>query len=76
MDSFLQELKLGQADRGSSKPDMDSQSDLDPHSTNIYVANLPTNIDEQMFGEYFSRYGPIASVGLKYTFYYSLTSSG
>lgn len=62
MDSFLQELKLGQADRGSSKPDMDSQSDLDPHSTNIYVANLPTNIDEQMFGEYFSRYGPIASV--------------
>ncbi|TIC23130.1 hypothetical protein E3Q12_02157 [Wallemia mellicola] len=62
MDSFLQELKREQAGRGPNKPDMGSQSEIDPHSTNIYVANLPINIDEQMFGEYFSRYGPIASV--------------
>lgn len=61
MDSFLQELKREQTGRGS-RSDPDFHSDADPHSTNLYVANLPTWIDERIFGEYFAQFGAIASV--------------
>ena len=64
MDSFMQELKREQAGRGSgnARPDSAAASDVDPLSTNLYVANLPTNIDERVFGEHFAHFGDIASV--------------
>lgn len=69
MDSFLQELKREQTGRGSGsgRAESDAYSDVDPHTTNLYVANLPTAIDEKVFGEYFAQYGAIASVGEVHT---------
>lgn len=49
---------LAQEAGGSSKP-WDSS---DPTSSNICVLNLPANVTEYLFGEYFSRYGDVASV--------------
>lgn len=49
---------LAQEAGGSSKP-WDSS---DPASSNICVLNLPPNVTEYIFGEYFSRYGDVASV--------------
>ncbi|KEP48437.1 putative RNA recognition motif [Rhizoctonia solani 123E] len=34
----------------------------DPATTNIFVANLPTNIDESSLGMFFARIGPVGSV--------------
>ena len=31
-------------------------------TTNIYVAGVPNDITEQSFGEFFARFGPVASV--------------
>ncbi|KAG8687090.1 hypothetical protein FRC09_013708 [Ceratobasidium sp. 395] len=34
----------------------------DPATTNIFVANLPTNVDENSLGMFFARVGPVGSV--------------
>ncbi|KAH7339715.1 hypothetical protein B0J17DRAFT_597048 [Rhizoctonia solani] len=34
----------------------------DPATTNVFVANLPTNIDESSLGMFFARVGPVGSV--------------
>ncbi|CUA66740.1 U2 snRNP-associated SURP motif-containing protein [Rhizoctonia solani] len=34
----------------------------DPATTNVFVANLPTNIDENSLGMFFARMGPVGSV--------------
>ncbi|CAE6532395.1 unnamed protein product [Rhizoctonia solani] len=44
------ETQSGSRDRG------------DPATTNVFVANLPTNIDESSLGMFFARVGPVGSV--------------
>ncbi|KAF8973143.1 hypothetical protein BDZ97DRAFT_1936060 [Flammula alnicola] len=34
----------------------------DPQTTNLFVANLPTNVTEQSLGKFFARAGPVGSV--------------
>ncbi|KAG8690549.1 hypothetical protein FRC11_010801, partial [Ceratobasidium sp. 423] len=34
----------------------------DPATTNVFVANLPTNVDENSLGMFFARIGPVGSV--------------
>ncbi|KAJ1304679.1 hypothetical protein OPQ81_005818 [Rhizoctonia solani] len=34
----------------------------DPATTNVFVANLPTNVDEHSLGMFFARIGPVGSV--------------
>ncbi|UZJ52985.1 hypothetical protein CBS101457_002305 [Exobasidium rhododendri] len=54
---------LAQEAGGSSKP-WDSP---DPDSTNVCVLNLPANVNEATLGEYFSRYGDVASVKIMWS---------
>lgn len=44
--------------------DMDpgALSEVDPHTTNLYVGNLSPDIDENLLKKEFGRFGPIASV--------------
>lgn len=50
------DVDFGERRRGPSK------EDRDPYSTNLYLGNLPREIDEQKLMEEFAKYGPIASV--------------
>ncbi|KAF8441454.1 hypothetical protein L210DRAFT_997820 [Boletus edulis BED1] len=78
MDSFLEEIKREQALRearysrsahGRSVTALaayDGQSGSkdrgDPETSNLFVANLPSNVTEQSLGLFFARHGPVGSV--------------
>jgi len=52
------------AQEGSHSKPWDSP---DPASTNVCILNLPASVNETTFGEYFSRYGDIASVKIMWS---------
>ncbi|KAF8844644.1 hypothetical protein BDN67DRAFT_962567 [Paxillus ammoniavirescens] len=78
MDSFLEEIKREQALRearysrsthGRSVTSLaayegqsGSKDRGDPETSNLFVANLPSNVTEQSLGQFFARHGPVGSV--------------
>ncbi|EGO25376.1 hypothetical protein SERLADRAFT_448355 [Serpula lacrymans var. lacrymans S7.9] len=78
MDAFLEEIKREQAQREakfSRHPHGRSVTALaayegqsgskdrgDPETSNVFVANLPSNVTEQSLGNFFARSGPVGSV--------------
>ncbi|KAH7888538.1 hypothetical protein F5I97DRAFT_711635 [Phlebopus sp. FC_14] len=78
MDSFLEEIKREQALRearysrsahgrsvtalAAYEGQSGSKDRGDPETSNLFVANLPSNITEQSLGTFFARHGPVGSV--------------
>ncbi|KAF9222577.1 hypothetical protein BS17DRAFT_783065 [Gyrodon lividus] len=78
MDAFLEEIKREQALRearysrsahGRSVTSLaayegqsGSKDRGDPETSNLFVANLPSNVTEQSLGQFFARHGPVGSV--------------
>ncbi|KAG8213728.1 Metallo-dependent phosphatase-like protein [Butyriboletus roseoflavus] len=79
MDSFLEEIKREQALRearysrsshgrsvtalAAYEGQSGSKDRGDPETSNLFVANLPSNVTEQSLGQFFARHGPVGSVG-------------
>ncbi|KAG1737688.1 hypothetical protein EDB19DRAFT_1895829 [Suillus lakei] len=78
MDSFLEEIKREQAMRearysrsshgrsvtalAAYEGQSGSKDRGDPETSNLFVANLPSNVTEQSLGTFFARHGPVGSV--------------
>ncbi|OAX41078.1 hypothetical protein K503DRAFT_547839 [Rhizopogon vinicolor AM-OR11-026] len=78
MDSFLEEIKREQAMRevrysrsahgrsvtalAAYEGQSGSKDRGDPETSNLFVANLPSNVTEQSLGNFFARHGPVGSV--------------
>ncbi|KIJ67954.1 hypothetical protein HYDPIDRAFT_83661 [Hydnomerulius pinastri MD-312] len=78
MDSFLEEIKKEQAMRearysrsahgrsvtalAAYEGQSGSKDRGDPETSNLFVANLPSNVTEQSLGNFFARHGPVGSV--------------
>ncbi|KAF9070133.1 hypothetical protein BDP27DRAFT_1382923 [Rhodocollybia butyracea] len=78
MDAFLEEIKKEQAEREAKylrnsqgrsvtalaayEGQSGSKDRGDPLTSNVFVANLPSNVTEQSLGMFFARAGPVGSV--------------
>ncbi|KAG9316395.1 hypothetical protein JVU11DRAFT_2428 [Chiua virens] len=78
MDAFLEEIKREQALRearysrsahgrsvtalAAYEGQSGSKDRGDPETSNLFVANLPSNVTEQSLGQFFARHGPVGSV--------------
>ncbi|KAG6903083.1 hypothetical protein C0995_006270 [Termitomyces sp. Mi166 len=68
MDAFLEEIKKEQAEREAkyARQAYEGQSGSkdrgDPRTSNVFVANLPPHVTEQILGNFFARAGPVGSV--------------
>ncbi|CAO3596330.1 unnamed protein product [Absidia cylindrospora] len=70
MDAFLEEIKKGQKHRSKSHESSSAASiespgshdDSNPHTTNLFLADLHPEVNEDILCAEFGKYGPIASV--------------